>query len=909
MDDAISVVADVGIADFDKVTGVNDIIKLLRKAVNDANTGLHDSGPFPRTLLGIKGAFVIGKHIKNGVLTSPWLYVYRLQERIVTGRSGLGTKSVAFTHICALCAARKPATWRMHADHGGALLTYTGEGSGCANFNRHLRRQHERSAPLIYMAAGRRRVREIKQRKQHQSTLVALFKPEPKIPKGMSMTWMDMSQPEQKHFKMVFSQALYTNTVTPETFVGCPHMQEALEALRPGTPVPSVEEQREVLITDLAELRAFQRQEWGLLSVYHNNAPFLHLYDDIWTDGKGSSILGVTVSWNGFPPSMSMAHVEAELEAGRKPGPLQFKRRALFYLVMEGGHGAEEVAAAMKAKFLSTHGEDLMMYVCTRGSDTTGGARKVAVVLGQGENNDCCMHLGSLVLQFGLFKDNIRNLTPPGGSSKVAVCVTPGFCETGICVAGCAHGACGPHCISFHRAGVYCQHGGFDPAAPTPASLARRWTALVKVLKTGKLMKALNVIQDENTYIKVTPGLAGDTRILSKGKQARQLLASIFPLRELHQVNTEAMGAVALTRNEWQRTAEVEAMIHVVDKFNTTVQTTSSAIGPFTFRLLSRLASDIRASHLMVVNIEKPVWKGTPLHSLPRVPVPWGRIEFPAVRHSANRMAAQMQVRFGNPREMQLLATLSDPRTKSDFWDTDMQPGLDVVFKKELPVIQHQADMVLKAAMHVEFRRVHKISGQPHQQQPAVEAAEDLSYLWGSHGRAAGIAAVPSPDGAAGAPEDEDSAVNGEFKRWKEYNMILDLIRASKFAPPYAIRDETNYADCDTASKRHAKQLHMMRANKEALHMCMYKFDVAAFMSKPAYQRTWPLISEIALQTGAALPACAIIEGFFSITGLVDHHRRRGQRDDGREAEVLMKHALADLKAQRKAAAIDLHKA
>ena len=86
-------------------------------------------------------------------------------------------------------------------------------------------------------------------------------------------------------------------------------------------------------------------------------------------------------------------------------------------------------------------------------SDTTGGARKVAIEAGLSENGDCCMHLGSLLLAYGLgCSDNQRSVTLPN-KDKVVVVVTPGLCNDDGCVENCQHGACDEQCMSWYRPG------------------------------------------------------------------------------------------------------------------------------------------------------------------------------------------------------------------------------------------------------------------------------------------------------------------------------------------------------------------------------------------------------------------------------------------------------------------------
>ena len=681
----------------------------------------------------------------------------------------------------------------------------------------------------------------------------------------------------------LFARAMYFHSVSPSTFIGSVDFHEWLETLVPGAMIPTIAQQRRIMNADFQEKCAHERREWGLLHRLHRGGKFLHLYCDVWTDGKGNGVLGVTASYNGFLPSASMARVEAELAAGGKPGPLRLRTTALFYIVLRGGHGAEQVAAALREAFIHHYQTDLDDYLCTVNSDTTGGARLVAIVLGLDSNGDCCMHTGSLLLGYGTgAKENLRK--------KGAIIVTPGLCTADGCVVGCAHGPCGAHCVSSLGGGQICRHGAFAVGQYTvPAYLMQRWDDLCNYLSSHKdAREELHRIQQDNNSAEVTPELAGDTRILGRGMQALQLLASMFALNELFDRNGDPSN-VALTRSEWKQTALLESLIHVVDVFNRVVQVRGHGIGPFVLRLQARLALSLSSAVLAVVNIRHPVRKGTPLSGLRRSRVSWHDVQWPALRQVQIRVLAQLQVRYGVPTDTTLVAVVSDPRTKGDLWNPRLARAWRLLFKASLQSIQNRAKAAVLAALREQYVREH--GARVERQQAQTSAACRFAHLDDSSSGPA----LAAPLGSSLLSPAEASAEE-QFQRWQNRSLVMDLVIAARFEPEVDLRDEQLYAGLDE-EERLAKQTEMQAADREALHKCLLDFDVSAFVSSNEYRKEWPLLSTISLCTGSVLPSCALVESFFSVAGFVDNYRRRRQAEDSRAHETIMKLALAWFKA------------
>ena len=372
-------------------------------------------------------------------------------------------------------------------------------------------------------------------------------------------------------------------------------------------------------------------------------------------------------------------------------------------------------------------------------------------------------------------------------------------------------------------------------------------------------------------------------------------------------------GSVSLTEHEWACTAETEALIHKVDTFNKAVQGTGHAIGPCVLRLQAQLAQDISAPDLMVISHTRPIKKGTGLDRIPRKRKQWVDVRFDALRHAPIRMLAQLQIRFGTPTDMQLLAAASDPRCKYDLNDADLEGAFNLLFKSGLPAVRAQSDALLKAAMHVEYKLKHgpQFEEATKSKEATAQGAgkPDMSYLWASIKQL-------KPSAPIRARQSEADAVKEELKRWRSTSLVPDLIRAAKFTPKYDPGDQKHYtgvshnAYCDDDSCMDECQIRMRRqalemAVKQDLRDCLHKLDVAEYMSSPAYCDAFPLISSIGLRAGAVLPSCAIVESFFSITGYVDHARRHRQGEESREYEVILKHELKWLEMKRTAAAVE----
>ena len=319
-----------------------------------------------------------------------------------------------------------------------------------------------------------------------------------------------------------------------------------------------------------------------------------------------------------------------------------------------------------------------------------------------------------------------------------------------------------------------------------------------------------------------------------------------------------------------------------------------------------------------IINCNRPVKRGTALNRIPRLLKLWSAVRW-SLTHAMNRMLAQLQIRFGTPTDMQLLAMVTDPRTKDDLWDTSLEEGFKLVFKEDLGVLKFKANRLLREAVQEQYRLK---NGDPSQGAIPidVEAKEEdqLSYLWSGSSRsppeAATSAAKRAP--AKNRVQLEKEAVDEECKRWATRSFMRAMIDKAAWAPPYDMLDGELYrglvhhrgcqaGPCIAQCKIRKKRLAIEATNKAELHDFLLKFNVASFMCSKPVRKEFPLISSIALRVGAVLPACAIVESFFSVTGFIDHHKRRSQGEESREQEVIMKHALDYLLQKRKAAAKD----
>ena len=489
------------------------------------------------------------------------------------------------------------------------------------------------------------------------------------------------------------------------------------------------------------------------------------------------------------------------------------------------------------------------------------------------------MHTGSLLLGYGLgIKDNLRN--------KGTIIVTPGLCTADGCADGCAHGPCGPHCVSSLGGGRVCLHGAFAVGQYlTPVDLLQKWDDLCNFISGHKDYKEeLRRIQQEHKYIEVTPELAGDTRILGRGRQALQLLAAHAALGELFEHKGDPNN-VALTRSEWQQTALLESLIHVVDDFNRIVQVRSHGIGPFVLRLQAQLALALSSAYLAVVNTRHPARKGTPLSGLRRTRVAWQDVLWRALAHVQARMLAQLQVRYGSPTDATLVAVVTDPRTKGDLWSLRLERGLHLLFKAPLQSIQRRAEAAVLAALR-----------EQHVRENGARQVQQVKVCRFAHLLESSPAPAPAAPVASSLLSPAAAAARQEFQHWQNKNLVVQLAHAAGFEPQFDLQDEQHYAGLDER-ERLGKQAKMQAADREALHKCMMDFDVAGFVSSNEYRMEWPLGSTVTSCEGAVLPSCALAEGFFSVTGFVDNYRRRRQAEDSRAHENIMKLSLPWFKA------------
>jgi len=147
---------------------------------------------------------------------------------------------------------------------------------------------------------------------------------------------------------------------------------------------------------------------------------FLNLVHDIWTSSGKDSIVGASV-----------AFIDSSW---------RFRFIAMLATVKNDGHNAPLVAKVIESGFKGKYDIDIGSMTHFTMSDTTPSAKNVADHIDT-EQEDCCMHLLSLCIGYGLgLKDNIQTVSLWNDSShswdKVDTTVTPGgsFHEGGLVI-------------------------------------------------------------------------------------------------------------------------------------------------------------------------------------------------------------------------------------------------------------------------------------------------------------------------------------------------------------------------------------------------------------------------------------------------------------------------------------------
>jgi hypothetical protein len=340
---------------------------------------------------------------------------------------------------------------------------------------------------------------------------------------------------------------------------------------------------------------------------------FLNLVHDIWTSSGKDSIVGASV-----------AFIDSSW---------RFRFIAMLATVKNDGQNAPLVAKVIESGFKGKYDIDIGSMTHFTMSDTTPSAKNVADHIDT-EQEDCCMHLLSLCIGYGLgLKDNIQTVSLWNDSShswdKVDTTVTPGG--------------------SFHEGGL----------------VIRKLRNLNNYFKNLMQRNALRKIQEALSLPDLDPLTDMDVRVAYTCKLIRRSVVNYAAFDAYFQSTKDSASVwSALTASDWMLAVEMEAVSHFIADL-ALVEVQSADLVSSYMVVFRRLAENkLKSFKFDAMAVEAPQSRDGNEASHRRVVRTLDQFS-EAGKTCLKRTLLQLQARFPKVTKEAMACVLLDPRTKS----------------------------------------------------------------------------------------------------------------------------------------------------------------------------------------------------------------------------------------------------